>query len=84
VRVQSYLYGDEISAVEKAAKRERCSQSELIRRAVRSYLGTVPTRGVSGRAAGTRPEARFASFPCDFLLQSVLQETSKEAHPPLR
>jgi hypothetical protein len=42
VRVQSYLYGDEIAAVERAAKRERCSQSELIRRAVRSYLGIVP------------------------------------------
>jgi hypothetical protein len=42
VRVQSYLYGDEIAAVEKAAKRERCSQSELIRRAVRAYLGIVP------------------------------------------
>jgi hypothetical protein len=42
VRVQSYLYGDEIAAVEKAAKRERCSQSELIRRAVRAYLRIVP------------------------------------------
>jgi hypothetical protein len=42
VRVQSYLYGDEMAAVEKAAKRERCSQSELIRRAVRAYLKIVP------------------------------------------
>ncbi len=42
VRVRSYLYGDEIAAVEKAAKRERCSQSELIRRAVRAYLKIVP------------------------------------------
>ena len=42
VRVQSYLYGDEMAAVEKAAKRERCSQSELIRRAVRAYLRIAP------------------------------------------
>jgi hypothetical protein len=42
VRVQSYLYGAEIAAVERAAARERCSQSELIRRAVRAYLKIVP------------------------------------------
>jgi ribbon-helix-helix CopG family protein len=41
-RVTSYLYEDEIEAVEKAARRERCSQAELIRRAVRAYLKISP------------------------------------------
>lgn len=38
VREQVYLYEDEEEALEAAAKRERCSKSELIRRALRQHL----------------------------------------------
>lgn len=39
-RVQAYLYEDEIAALEETAKRERCSMSEILRRALRAYLKT--------------------------------------------
>jgi Ribbon-helix-helix protein, copG family len=38
LREQLYLYADEAEALEEAARRERCSKSELIRRALRQYL----------------------------------------------
>lgn len=37
-REVAYLHGDEAAAVEEAARRERCSKSEVIRRAVRAYF----------------------------------------------
>lgn len=39
VRETAYLYPDEEEALEERAKKERCSKSELIRRALRQYLG---------------------------------------------
>jgi hypothetical protein len=38
-REVSYLHADEAVALAKAAERERCSKAEIIRRAVRSFLG---------------------------------------------
>ena len=38
LRKVAYLYDDEADAIEEEAKRKRCSESEVIRRAVRSYL----------------------------------------------
>jgi hypothetical protein len=38
-RETAYLYEDEERALEERAKRERCSKSEVIRRALREYLG---------------------------------------------
>jgi Ribbon-helix-helix protein, copG family len=35
----SYLHEDEAAALEKRADRERCSKAEIIRRALRAYLG---------------------------------------------
>ncbi len=37
-RETAYLYDDEERALEERASRERCSKSEVIRRALRSYL----------------------------------------------
>lgn len=37
-RETAYLYDDEEAALEERAKRERCSKSEVIRRALREYL----------------------------------------------
>jgi 3-phenylpropionate/cinnamic acid dioxygenase small subunit len=37
-RETAYLYEDEERALEDRASRERCSKSEVIRRALRSYL----------------------------------------------
>jgi Ribbon-helix-helix protein, copG family len=37
-RETAYLYEDEEKALENRASRERCSKSEVIRRALRSYL----------------------------------------------
>ena len=38
-RETAYLYDDEEEALEDRAMRERCSKSEIIRRALRDYLG---------------------------------------------
>ena len=38
IREVSYLYEDEEQALERAAKQQRCSKSEIIRRALRGYL----------------------------------------------
>ena len=38
-REVAYLYEDEESALEKRAEKERASKSEIIRRALRQYLG---------------------------------------------
>lgn len=38
VRETAYLYEDEERALEERAQRERCSKSEIIRRALREYL----------------------------------------------
>ncbi len=38
LRKVAYLYDDEADAIEEEAKRKRCSESEVIRRAIRSYL----------------------------------------------
>ena len=38
-RETAYLYDDEEKALEERAERERCSKSEIIRRALRRYLG---------------------------------------------
>jgi hypothetical protein len=37
-RETAYLYDDEETALEARAQRERCSKSEVIRRALREYL----------------------------------------------
>jgi Ribbon-helix-helix protein, copG family len=39
VREVSYLHEDEAEALARRAKRERCSKAEIIRRALRVYLG---------------------------------------------
>ena len=38
-RETAYLYEDEERALEERAARERCSKSEVMRRALRAYLG---------------------------------------------
>lgn len=38
-REVSYLHEDEAEALAKRAERERCSKAEIIRRALRAYLG---------------------------------------------
>lgn len=40
-RETAYLYDDEERALEERAGRERCSKSEVIRRALRAYLGVA-------------------------------------------
>lgn len=37
-RETAYLYEDEEAALEERAAKERCSKSEIIRRALRAYL----------------------------------------------
>lgn len=39
VREVSYVHEDEARALEERAKKERASKSEIIRRALRAYLG---------------------------------------------
>jgi len=39
IREVAYLYEDEEAALEKRAAKERASKSEIIRRALRLYLG---------------------------------------------
>ena len=39
VREVSYMHEDEAEALDKRAKKERTSKSEIIRRAVRAYVG---------------------------------------------
>jgi hypothetical protein len=39
VREVAYMHEDEAEALDKRAKKERASKSEIIRRAVRAYLG---------------------------------------------
>ena len=39
VREVSYLHEDEAAALAARAKKERCSKAEVIRRALRAYLG---------------------------------------------
>ncbi len=41
----SYFYPDELAALQAKAKVERCSLSEVLRRAVRAYLGIGGTGG---------------------------------------
>jgi hypothetical protein len=38
-REVSYLHGDEVQALVERAKKERTSKAEIIRRALRAYLG---------------------------------------------
>ncbi len=38
IRKVSYLYDDEAGAIEIEADRKKCSESEVIRRAIRAYL----------------------------------------------
>ncbi len=38
LRKVAYLYDDEADAIEEEAKEKRCSESEVIRRAIRAYL----------------------------------------------
>ena len=38
-RETAYLYDDEEMALEERATKERCSKSEIMRRALRAYLG---------------------------------------------
>lgn len=38
IRETAYLYEDEEQALEERARLERCSKSEVIRRALREYL----------------------------------------------
>jgi hypothetical protein len=33
-----YFYEDELEAIAEAARRERCSRAEIVRRAVRAYV----------------------------------------------
>jgi hypothetical protein len=39
IREVSYLHEDEARLLEASAEKERCSKSEIIRRALRAYLG---------------------------------------------
>jgi len=39
LRECAYLVPEELAALERAAEEKRCSKSEIIRRALRSYLG---------------------------------------------
>jgi hypothetical protein len=39
VREVSYLHPDEVEALAEKAKKERTSKAEIIRRALRAYLG---------------------------------------------
>jgi hypothetical protein len=39
IREVSYLHGDEAEALAKRATKDRCSKAEIIRRALRTYLG---------------------------------------------
>jgi hypothetical protein len=39
IRETAYLYEDEERALEERAREDRCSKSEVIRRALREYLG---------------------------------------------
>ncbi|MFP5288029.1 MAG: CopG family transcriptional regulator [Thermoanaerobaculia bacterium] len=39
IREVSYLHEDEARLLEARAEKERCSKSEIIRRALRAYLG---------------------------------------------
>jgi metal-responsive CopG/Arc/MetJ family transcriptional regulator len=39
VREVAYMHEDESEAIDRRAKKERASKSEIIRRAVRAYLG---------------------------------------------
>jgi hypothetical protein len=39
IREVSYLHDDEADALERRADKERCSKAEIIRRALRAYLG---------------------------------------------
>lgn len=34
-----YFYEEELEAIAKTAKEKRCSRAEIVRRAVRTYLG---------------------------------------------
>jgi hypothetical protein len=49
----AYLYEDEDVALEERAKKERCSKSEVIRRALRQYLRIEGGEG-QGQAASER------------------------------
>ena len=40
-RETAYLYDDEEAALEERAKKERTSKSEIMRRALRQYLGLL-------------------------------------------
>ncbi len=42
IREVSYLHPDESEALALRAERERCSKAEIIRRALREYLGVQP------------------------------------------
>ncbi len=42
IREVSYLHPDESEALALRAERERCSKAEIIRRALRGYLGVEP------------------------------------------
>ena len=42
IREVSYLHPDESEALALRAERERCSKAEIIRRALRVYLGVEP------------------------------------------
>lgn len=46
IREVAYLHGDEVEALARKAAKERTSKSEIIRRALRAYLG-VRTEGRS-------------------------------------
>lgn len=39
IREVYYVHPDEVEALAKAARRERCSKAEIIRRALPPYLG---------------------------------------------
>jgi hypothetical protein len=39
IREVSYLHEDEDEGLEKRAAKDRCSKAEIIRRALRAYLG---------------------------------------------
>ncbi len=39
IRLVAYVFEDEDAALEKEAKRKRTSKSEIVRRALRRYLG---------------------------------------------
>lgn len=65
-----YLTDDEIARLAALAKRERASQAEVIRRAIRSYVPTGPgDRGFVLAGCAEGPGGSLAGVPEEELLE---------------